>query len=420
MHPVSEATPRTAREVADLQRRVLRVVMVSQVLGGAGLAAGITVGALLAEDMLGTAGAAGVPTALFTLGSALAAYLVGRLTQRLGRRVGLGAGFAAGGLGAFGTIAAAALDLAPLLLVSLFVYGAGTATNLQARYAGTDLAEPAQRGTAVSLALVATTLGAVAGPNLVGPLGGLAEALGLPPLTGPFLLAGTAFLAAGAWLTVQLRPDPFLVARELALQAPPDDASAADTTLRTGLVVAGTVMVLTQVAMVAIMTMTPVHMRDHGHGLPSVGLVISLHVAAMFLPSLITGRLVDRVGRVPMAITAAVVLLLAGVAGALAPGESLAWLVLSLVLLGLGWNIGLIAGTTMVVDATAPAERPRVQGTLDILVALGGAGGGAASGLVVAGSSFAVLALAGGVLSLLLVPVVVWARLSGGLTPASH
>lgn len=402
-------------ERAALQRRVLRVVVVSQVLGGAGLAAGITVGALLAEDMLGTDGAAGVPTALFTLGSALSAYLVGLLTQRRGRRVGLGAGFAAGGAGALGVVLAGALDQVPLLFVSLFVYGAGTATNLQARYAGTDLALPAERGTAVSTALVSTTLGAVAGPNLVGPLGGLAEALGLPPLTGPFLLAGVAFLAAGAWLATQLRPDPFLVARAIAERAERVAVVVEGRPHRSGLVVAATVMVLTQVAMVAIMTMTPVHMRDHDHGLPAVGLVIGLHVAAMFLPSLVTGPLVDRVGRIPMAISSGVILLLAGLTAAYAPADSLAMLVLALVLLGLGWNVGLIAGTTLVVDSTTPAERPRVQGTFDILVALGGAGGGAVSGLVVAGSSYATLSLAGGVLSLLLVPVVLWARAAGGL-----
>lgn len=428
----SEALPTHPRETAPpdraaLQRRTLATVAFSQVLGGAGIAAGITVGALLAEQLLGSGGLAGVPTALFTLGSALSAYLVGRLTQVRGRRIGLGLGFAAGALGAACVVVAAVLGSVALLLPALFVYGAGTATNLQARYAGTDLALPEERGTAVSTALVFTTLGAVAGPNLVGPLGRLAGSVGLPPLSGPFVLASVAYGAAGLVIWVRMRPDPFLVARELeALPAPaagvladptapptspatPDDARSGDTLPR-GVIVGGTVMVLTQVAMVAIMTMTPVHMRDHGHGLPAVGLVISLHVAAMFLPSLVTGRLVDRVGRVPMAIASGVVLLLAGVTAALAPGDSLLMLALALVLLGLGWNIGLIAGTTLVVDATHPGNRGRVQGSLDVLVALGGAGGGAASGVVVAGTGFSTLALAGGVLALLLVPVVLWSR----------
>src|SRR5439155_18922357 len=133
-------------------RRTLAVVIVSQVFGGAGLAAGITVGALLAQQMLGTAGLAGMPAALFTLGSAGAAFLIGRISQRRGRRTGLTSGFIAGGIGAGGVVLAAVTDNVALLFIALLVYGAGTATNLQARYAGTDLATRRHRATAVSLA----------------------------------------------------------------------------------------------------------------------------------------------------------------------------------------------------------------------------------------------------------------------------
>lgn len=394
--------------IARLQRRTLRVVVASQVLGGAGLAAGATVGALLAEEMLDRDGLAGLPTALFTVGSALTAFLVGRATQRAGRRIGLGLGFAAGALGAIGVVVAAATELVPLLFVALFIYGAGSATNLQARYAGTDLAASGERATAVSVALVSTTLGAVAGPNLVEPLGGLATALSLPELTGPFLLAAAAYLAAGAVLFFNLKPDPYLVALRLAAAQPSDDAGPAP--VGTSAYAGAVVMVATQVAMVGIMTMTPVHMRHHGHDLGAVGFVIGLHIAGMFLPSLITGRLVDRYGRTPMAIAGGVTLLFAGVIGATAPERSLTGLVVALVLLGIGWNIGLISGTALVIDGTAPATRPRIQGTIDVLIALSGAGAGAVSGVVEAQTDFATLALGGGALALVLIPVVLWAE----------
>ncbi|MFC4128447.1 MFS transporter [Nocardia rhizosphaerae] len=393
-----------------LHQRTLAVVVASQVLGGAGLAAGITVGALLAQQMLGDDSLAGLPTALFTLGSALAAYLVGRVSQRFGRRVGLGGGFVLGGVGALGVVVAAVTGSVVLLFVSLFVYGAGTATNLQARYAGTDLALPDERGTAVSIAMVSTTLGAVAGPNLVEPLGALAERWGIPALAGPFLLAAAAFLAAGLVLFVLLRPDPLLVARALLPAPQATDAGTVSRRAARGVTAGATVMVLTQIAMVAVMTMTPVHMRGHGHGLGAVGLVIGIHVGAMYLPSLITGRLVDRVGRVPMAVAAGVTLLLAGLTGALVPADSLPLLILALALLGLGWNFGVIAGTALVVDGTDPATRARTQGSVDVLVALGGAGGGAVSGMVMAGTSYAGLAMTGGLLALVLIPVVLWSR----------
>lgn len=399
-----------AREA--LQRRTLAVVVVSQVLSGAGLAAGVTVGALLAQQMLGQQGLTGVPAALITLGSALAAFTVGRITHGRGRRSGLAVGFAAGGLGAFGVVTAAAAGSVPLLLASLFVYGAGMATNLQARYAGADLAAVRRRGTAISIALFSTTIGAVAGPFLVGPLGRIATSHGLPALSGPFLLAGVAYLAAGAVLFALLRPDPYLVARQLDTTVRGVSTAAVDNAERRGpgAAVGAMVMVLTQIAMVAIMTMTPVHMQAHHHGLTAIGAVIGIHIGAMYLPSPITGHLVDRVGRIPMSVAAAVILLLAGVTAAVAPVDSMPLLIVALALLGLGWNCGLIAGTALVVDATDPGNRARTQGSIDVLVALGGAGGGALSGLVMAESSYATLSLLGGALSLLFIPLLFRAR----------
>jgi MFS family permease len=179
-----------------------------------------------------------------------------------------------------------------------------------------------------------------------------------------------------------------------------------------GVLVGAVVMVLTQAVMVAIMTMTPVHMRADGHGLGAVGLVIGIHIGAMYLPSLITGVLVDRIGRVPMAIASGVTLLAAGVTAAAT--ESLGSLILALALLGLGWNFGLISGTALVVDATVPESRARTQGGIDVFVALAGAGGGALSGIIMAGAGYAALSLGGGVLSLLLIPVLLWSRRTSG------
>jgi MFS family permease len=72
-------------------------------------------------------------------------------------------------------------------------------------------------------------------------------------------------------------------------------------------------MSLTQFVMTAIMTMTPVHMGHHEHGLNDVGLVIGFHIGAMFLPSLVTGFLVDKIGRSTVAIASAITLLAPGI-----------------------------------------------------------------------------------------------------------
>lgn len=399
----------------SLYKRTLFVVSISQIFGGAGLAAGVTVGALIAQQMLGTDAFAGLPSALFTLGSAGSALIVGRLSQRYGRRTGLSAGFMIGGLGAIGVIMAAIINSIFLLFISLLIYGAGTATNLQARYAGTDLANHKQRATAVSITMVFTTFGAVAGPSLVNVMGDFALSIGVPSLAGPFILAAAAYILAGVVLFIMLRPDPLVIAKtiEAANEEPGDKghlAATEHTENKKGIIVGATVMVLTQIVMVAIMTMTPVHMRHHGHDLGAVGLVIGFHIGAMYLPSLVTGVLVDRLGRTAMAISSGTTLLLAGVIAAFAPGDSMVLLVIALSLLGLGWNFGLISGTALIVDSTDSATRAKTQGTVDVLIALSGAAGGALSGMIVAGSSYLALSFTGGMLSLLLIPVVVWFR----------
>lgn len=400
----------TPQRRQQLHRKTLTTVVISQAFGGAGLAAGISVGALIAQDMLGTEALSGLPTALFTLGAALTAFLIGRATQRTGRRSALGFGFIAGGLGAIGVIIATQISSPVLLFASLFIYGAGTATNLQARYAGTDLAPDHRKGTAVSIAMVATTIGAVAGPNLIEPLGGLAERLGLVPLTGPFLLAAIAYIAAGVILVIMLRPDPYVVAQQLETQdttqaGKTTSAQPVDTPSRL-VWVGALVMVISQMVMVGIMTMTPVHMRAHDHSMGAVGLVIGLHVGAMWLPSLITGPLVDRIGPRVMATSGGTILLISGLLAAFAPADSLVALVLALVLLGIGWNIGLVSGTTLVVHGTQPDTRAATQGSIDVWYQIFGAGAGVVSGILMSAAGFGVLAVVGGILAIIILPAV--------------
>ncbi|MBP1904547.1 MFS family permease [Paenibacillus turicensis] len=415
---------KSPKKQKKLYKKTLWLVVVSQIFGGAGLAAGLTVGALLAQDMLGNDSLSGLPAALFTLGSAAAAFIVGRLSQRFGRRIGLAAGFIAGGVGAAGVVFAALWEQIALLFVSLLIYGAGTATNLQARYAGTDLALPHQRAKAISTALVFTTIGAVAGPNLVEPTGRMAVFIGLPALSGPFILAAAAYLIAGLVLLLFLHPDPFIVAKAIDegerlnkesqvkggknLQAKGEASHPEMAHNRTGLIVGATVMVLTQIVMVGIMVMTPIHMKQHGHSLGDAGLVIGIHIACMYLPSLLTGVLVDKLGRTFMSYASGVTLLLAGLTAAFAPGESMTLLIVALALLGLGWNFGLISGTAAIIDSTTPKVRAKTQGTVDVLIALAGASGGALSGMVMADVGYSMLSLAGGLMSLLLIPMVAW------------
>ncbi len=403
------------------QRRTLAVLLLAQILSGAGLAAGITVAALLAEQMLGSSRWSGLPTVFFTVGSAAAAVGLGRLSQRFGRRAGLSTGYLIGAWGTVGVVVAAGMGNIVLFFASMIVYGAGAATNLQARYAGADLAAPSRRGRAVSIVLVATAVGAILGPNLVSTTGMVATKIGFPALAGPFMLAGLAYSAGALVLWLLLRPDPLLLARSIAAEvssrsatpAAPSEAGAVPGPRQRwswALASGAGIMILTQLIMVAIMTITPIHIEHHGHGVDVTGIVIGAHVAGMFLPSPFSGWLVDRYGYLAIAVAAGVTLLAAGLIAAWAPVDSVATLVLALVLLGVGWNLGLVSGTTLVTDAVPLETRARTQGVVDLGIALAGAGGGLSSGLIFAATSYATLTLTSGLLALLIIPIVALAR----------
>lgn len=258
---------------------------------------------------------------------------------------------------------------------------------------------------------MSTTVGAVAGPNLVGPMGRFSALMGLPELTGPFILAAVAYLIAGLVLFIGLRPDPFLVAKELVLQKKSGTEELIETTNIRGVWLAATVLLITQFVMVAIMTMTPIHMEGHGARLEAVGLVISLHVAAMYLPSLVTGVAVDRLGRIPVIIFSSITLAITGILTLQAAGDNFWQMAVPLILLGLGWNLGLIAGTSLLIDSTSMEVRAKYQGTIDVLVAISGTLGSLVSGVIVGLTSYAHLGIVGMSLALLLVPILFIYRL---------
>jgi MFS family permease len=404
--------------IAALQRRTLLVLSLVQVAGGIGFFVGITVIALLARDLSGSAALAGLPPALGIAASALAAAPVSAWMAHRGRRPGLVAGHLCAAAGCLVVLAAARTGNFGLLCAGTAAFGLGNTSNLLARYAAADLSGPERRGRAISLVLLATTLGAVAGPNLASATKPLGPLVGVPELAGPFLVSTGAFLLAAAGLTVFLRPDPLLVARDepgLAIEGPGTDDSPRPTAALTAWpplarVALGT-LVMVNVAMIAIMTMTPLHLDHAGQSLTVVGIVISLHVMAMFLPSPLTGWLTDRVGRIPLIAAASVTLIAAGVLGAVSSGDQAVPVTVALVLLGLAWNLGLISASTLLTDAVAPARRPRAQGTADLAMGVAGAMASAGSGAVLAAGGFAALALAGAGFGLALGALAASARL---------
>ncbi|MEY5017124.1 MAG: hypothetical protein RL431_173 [Actinomycetota bacterium] len=372
----------TVRDQAALQRRTRSVLVFGQIMAGLGMGATLTMGALLAEHITGNEAWSGMAATMSTLGSAVAAIPLARLAQRRGRAFALGTGAALAAFGALLIISSSAMMSLPVLLLGLGVIGVGGAVNLQARFAATDLATPATRGRDLSLVVWATTLGAVAAPNLNGVGAALGDALGMPHMTGPFLFTIAAQLCAAVVYVAGLRPDPLSVRRELKLDAVSTLRDSARPIQRRVTWIIATIG-LGHATMVGVMSMTPVHLVHHGASLASSSFAISLHVAGMYAFSPVFGILADRIGRLRVMFLGQAVLLASLVITATFAGNQ-TMVTVGLFLLGLGWSANTVAGSTLVVEICFDENKTRIQGRSDLVMSASGALAGAVAGPLVA------------------------------------
>lgn len=389
-------------EQARLQRRILRTLVAVQVVGGVGNGAGLAVGVLLLREVSGSSGWAGMSTVMLTLGAALATVPLATLAVRAGRRPALATGWFLGAVGAAVVVLGADADSLLLVLVGLFLCGVSTASNLQSRFAAVDRAEPRHVGRSLALVTWATTVGAVLGPNLIGPGTTTARALGVPDLAGPLVFSCVAFAVAGTVVLVLLRPDPLPPARRDGIDVPVPRVRAALPHVRGETRTAVVTIALAHAVMVSVMALTPVHMQDHGARVEVIGLTISLHIAGMYALSPVMGWLADRWGPA-RTILAGQLVLVAAVVVAGTSGTSEVRITVGLVLLGLGWSAATIAGAALLTRSTDPAVRPLVQGLGDLTMNLAGAAGGLLAGVLVAWQGFGTLNAVAGTL---VVPVV--------------
>jgi MFS family permease len=405
-------------DIGRVQRRTVRVLVANEIVSGLGVAIGISVGALLTKDMVGIA-LSGAAQSVAVVGGALTALPASRIMNRYGRRPGLALSYLAGAAGAIAVVTAAAWRNVPLLIVGMFLFGAGNTGKYQSRYAAADLARPEERGRQLSWVIWASTIGAVAGPNLAAPAGRLVDGLGIPVLAAPYLVSAVTFLFCAAWLTAVLRPDPLKLAKRIApppvppvepvgsgsvaTVAPPVTAAVPVTFRRTAAVVwsvtgarLGLVaMALGHVVMVGVMSMTPIHIGQTHHGTASltiVGFVIGLHIAGMYGLSPLVGWCTDRFGP-RRVILAGVVLLLAACTVAGASGDDVVRLTLGLVLLGQGWSCTMVAGSTIFAASVPLPLKASAQGLSDLATGVAGAGAGLLSGVIVQYGSYPVLTI---------------------------
>lgn len=418
-------TVTTEEGVRRVQRRTVALLAAAQMFGGIGTGATVSIGSILAVELSGSSAWAGSVATLMTLGAALSALPLASLAERRGRRTGQVAGLAAALAGTVLMVLAVVTGAFILLVLGAAGIGVGTAAGLQARFAAVDLADPEHRGRALSTVVWAVTVGAVAGPNLIQPGTVVGGALGLPPVAGPFVISGAGLLVATVLVFAGLRPDPLLLARELAREpapgqqaAPGKGQPAARRSLARGLqairasrtaLLAVAAVVAAHAVMVGVMSMTPLHLQhlvegpsahaEHaasGDVLVIIGFTISLHIAGMFALSPVMGWLTDKAGRTETIMIGFALLITAVLVAGFGQGSTTA-VAVGLVLLGMGWSAATVSGSTLLAESVGQEARVVVQGVSDMLMGAAGALGGAVSGLVLSWTGYLGLNLLGGV-----------------------
>lgn len=380
------------------RRMALALLAATSAIGGAGLAAGGTAGALVGAQLAGTDAAAGLPLGLVVLGSAGSALLVSRQASRVGRGWSLATGYLIGAAGALLVVVATVASSLTLLLAGSLLLGGANASLFLTRYAAAEIGDEQAEGRALGLILFSTAIGAVASPLLLGPSGELAQTVGLPRLSGLFVIAtvtfGTAALTLGR---AAHQPATRGVAALLRTEAvaPPAWSQFLAGTRAPAASLGLSVLVTANLIMVAFMAVAPTHLTSHGESLATVGAVISLHVAAMFGPSPLSGRLADRIGPVAVAAMGCLLILVAGLGGAAIDQANVRWIALVLVVLGVGWNFAVVGGSTLIARSAPAALRVHIEGIGEAAMGVAAAAAAPAAGVIIAFASFTTLSLAG-------------------------
>ncbi len=375
---------------ALLEKRVIKVLTLSQMLGGIGVAGTGAAGSLLVTSITRSDSLAGLAQTGAVLGAAAMALPLSRLTERGGRKRALSTGYTIGICGALLAVIGGSTRNIEVLLLGTFFLGAASAAGYQARFAAVDLASPGSRARSLSIVVWGSTIGAVSGPNLMEPAGRVSYLLGLPKLVGPYILAIATLSISSLIIFYFLRPDPYLLSRELSksfgeLTTRSSTRSTLNEIARNPAAFFAVISIAVgHLVMVSIMVMTPIHMAHVDVTLTVIGIVISAHIAGMYVLSPAVGYFSDRVGRKRVIQVGLAILLLAALIAGNSAGDSTFPLGIGLFLLGIGWSCTLIAGSALLSESVGDGLRASAQGASDFLMNLTGAVGGVMAGITIA------------------------------------
>lgn len=323
------------------------------------------------------AGLATLPLALLMLGGLLALQPIAGLMQRRGRKVGFLFGALSGVLGGLLSALSLWFDSFTLLCLGALPIGAYQASAMYYRFAALEAVGEAFKGRATACVIGGGVVAALIAPSL----GTAARGLVTTPFAGAYLLIA-ALAAIGFVILAGLKPGSGTPVSQVA----PSAVSWRELLARPAVRAA----VLTTAAghglMILVMNATPLAMHGEGMDLQASSQVIQWHMLGMFLPAFVAGPLVDKLGSRSVACIGSGLLVSSAIIALL--GVSHWHFMISSCLLGIGWNLMLVAGTTQLGHGHAPEERARAQGLMELSNGSVAAVMSFASGALIAGAGW--------------------------------
>ena len=395
--------------------RITGALFFAQAFYSAAGIASFTVASIIGAHLGGSAVFAGVPAAMLYVGRGMSAYPIGIIMDRAGRRPAIALAYSVGALGGALATLSVLVESYALFVVAALIFGMARGGSDQSRFAAAEVHAEGRRARVIGLIVFSGTVGAIAGPLLVSLSEQFTVAMDINWLAGPWMVAAAFSLLSSSIILGLVRPDPLQILRSSDRSLRP--ASGAPARRGRGHVVMGIIrspkarlaissMMIGQVVMAMIMTMTPLYMNEGGQGTSAISFAMLSHTVGMFGLAWMTGWLVDRFSPIPIMVAGAFMLITTGLLAAIADDFAVTMAVMFL--LGLGWNFTFVSGSSLLVQGLAPSERGRTQGIGDAFVSATAATGGLSSGLVFAWGGMELLGWMGLALAAALVAGAFW------------
>ncbi len=320
----------------------------------------ITVSALIGFELAPDKRLTTLPLALQFFAIMCTSFPASLIMGKLGRKIGF---LLAGGIGVVG----ASIAIWSILHGSFYGYCVATVcfgifagfANYY-RFTAAEVVDSSNKSLAISFVMAGGVIAAFIGPNLAYWSSGMFSD---HAFAGPFVVLMGVYILS--MCTIAFADLPVLNTH--IVKGDKSSRPLIELISQPIFIVAVACQMLGYGAMNFVMSSTPLAMDVHNYGMADTATVIQWHVVAMFAPSFVTGRLIKRLGIVPVLIAGALFGFASIAINLLAP-ISVANFVIALVSLGISWNFLYVGGTTLLTDAYSPAEKTRAQGVNDLIV----------------------------------------------------